>query len=300
MLGIIIINYNTYEKTVDCINSIKNTYDGDYRIYLLDNASPNKSGEILREKYNDDSSIEVICSNDNLGYARGNNLCIRKAVDEGCDYALISNNDIVYKPHAIDKMLYEIKNEEAFLVGPKVMLPNGNVQKTIKTKAPSFIEYFIYETYIRNLFKNSYKAYNVIPDSATDVYWIAGCTFLVDLKLFKTIDYFDDYTFLYFEEYILSEKAKKCDLRIRYCPDAEVLHYHGFSMGGALNIFTRSANWRSEIYFLRKYWHWNKFMCWVIWKIRVLEVAFNARKEADCRKLLDQYKEGKKYLKTSI
>ncbi|SFC61773.1 glycosyltransferase family 2 protein [Butyrivibrio sp. YAB3001] len=299
MLGIIIINYNTYDKTIDCINSIKDTYCGNYRIYLLDNASQNDSAEILSKLYINDKFVELICENKNLGYARGNNLCIKKAVEDGCEYALISNNDIVYKPHAIERLIAEMVEENVFIVGPKVILPNGEIQKTVKLKAPSFIEYIKYETYVRNFFKKSYESNNIIPNSKRDVYWVVGCSFLVNLRQFELINFFDEYTFLYFEEYILSEKAKKNDLRLRYCPDAEVFHYHGFSMGGALNITTRSANWRSEIYFLKNYWHWNRFKCWMIWQIRVLEVMFNARKEENRKELVNKYKEGKKLLITA-
>lgn len=50
MLGIAIINYNTYKKTIECIDSIRKVMGTDYKIYLLDNYSPNNSGTILMQK----------------------------------------------------------------------------------------------------------------------------------------------------------------------------------------------------------------------------------------------------------
>ena len=296
MLGIIIINYNTYEKTIDCITSIKNTYNGDYKIYLLDNASGNESAEILSEKYSEDPLVEVIIEKENHGYARGNNLCLRKAKSDGCNYALISNNDIVYKEGAIKYMLDDIKSTDALLVGPTVIKPSGEIQGTVKYHRPGFIEYMLYETYTRNFFKKSYEKHKKVPEESADVYWIAGCTFLVDMEKFEKIGYFDDYTFLFYEEFILSEKAKKAGYRERFCKEAEVMHYHGISMGGALNIVTRSANWRSESYFIKNYLHWNIVKRWLLWQMRVLEIKFNARKENNRKELVMKYKEGRRFL----
>lgn len=296
MLGIIIINYNTYDKTIDCVSSIKNTYNGEYTIYLLDNASANESAQILNDEYKEDDKIKVIISDENLGYARGNNLCLNMAKDDGCDYVIVSNNDIVYKENAIKNLLEEIKRENVLLVGPKVIKPAGNIQQTIKYKRPSFIEYMMFETYASAFFKRAQKKRNIIPDNAMDVYWIAGCSFIVDVEQFEKIGFFDEYTFLYFEEYILSEKAIINRMRLRYCPKAEVMHYHGYSMGGALNIFTRSANWRSEIYFVKNYWQWNKIKCWILWNMRVLEIRYNARKEANRNELVNTFRKGIQYL----
>lgn len=296
MLGIVIINFNTYEKTIDCVKSIQNTYNDEYKIYLLDNASKNDSCKRLKDEFSEDSRIELIFSEENLGYARGNNLCLKKAKEDGCQYVIISNNDIVYSPNAIANLVNEIKTEKVFLVGPRVVKPTGETQATVKYHRPGFLEYMIYETYTRNFFMKSYEKHEQVPEKSQDVYWIAGCTFIVDLDLFEKIGYFDEYTFLYYEEFILSEKAKKAGYRERYCVDAEVLHYHGASMGGSLNIFTRSANWRSESYFIRNYLHWGIIKRWLLWQMRVLEIKFNARKEDNKKELVNEYKVGRKFL----
>ena len=82
MFAIIIINYNSYEKTIDCINSIRETANVPYKIYLIDNASTNESATVLEKEYKDAADVRLILSDENLGYARGNNLCIKEAVKE--------------------------------------------------------------------------------------------------------------------------------------------------------------------------------------------------------------------------
>lgn len=65
-IAIIIINYNKYEKTIECINTIKKSKFKNYKIYLLDNNSQNDSYNILYEKYKNDNYIEMIYSKENL------------------------------------------------------------------------------------------------------------------------------------------------------------------------------------------------------------------------------------------
>jgi GT2 family glycosyltransferase len=296
MLGIIIINYNSYEKTIDCISSVKNTYKGDYHIYLLDNASTNESQKVLNELFGEDKRITLILSNQNHGYARGNNLCLKMAKDDGCEYAIISNNDIVYKEGAVSLLLETVKQDNVLLVGPKVIKPSGEEQFTIKWSKPGYWEYIKFETYLRNFFKKQDKRRRVLPDKTTEVYWIAGCAFIVNMQLFEQIGFFDDYTFLYFEEYILSEKAKSAGFKLLFCPEAEVLHFHGYSMGGALNVVTRSSNWRSESYFIKNYCKWNYIKRYILWQIRVMEIRFNARKSGKYTEIVRDYKKGRKYL----
>lgn len=70
-VAIIIINYNKYEKTIECIDTIKKSNFKNYKIYLLDNNSQNDSYNILYEKYKNDNYIEMIYSKENLRICKG-------------------------------------------------------------------------------------------------------------------------------------------------------------------------------------------------------------------------------------
>lgn len=62
---------------------------------IVDNASPNKSGMILEKEYAENNNIDIIISNDNLGFAKGNNLGYKLAKKYDPDYIIILNSDIV-------------------------------------------------------------------------------------------------------------------------------------------------------------------------------------------------------------
>ena len=64
-VSIIIVNYNTKQLTMDCINSVfDQTKDVSFEIILVDNASVDGSKELFEK----DSRIKYIYSNQNVGF----------------------------------------------------------------------------------------------------------------------------------------------------------------------------------------------------------------------------------------
>ena len=301
MLGIAIINYNTFEKTIECVESVIRTVKSEYRIYLLDNASQNESFEKLAEQYRNNPVVELIKSDENTGYARGNNICIEKAKADGCEYILISNNDIIFKENAVDILLNEIKQSGAFIVSPAVYGTDGIRQASVKAVKPSFKEYIQFSNYIvgKLMPRKKHLAYlkKMTPKNKAEVYWTAGSCFLADIKQFESIGLFDPYTFLFFEEYIISEKALNNNLKIIYVPEAGVIHCHGASMGGAVNLFTRLASFRSECYMFCNYWIISPSQLKLVRTLRCLEVMWSFFKAKKPKEAFEYIKQTKKVLK---
>lgn len=297
MLGIAIINYNKWKKTVDCIKTIFENAKMDFKIYLLDNASQNQSFAELSKVYADNNKIVLIKSEENLGYARGNNLCIDYAKKDGCDYILISNNDILFENDSINILYKKIQSSNYLLIEPFIKNIDGSTQICVKKERPTFREYMSYSTYLNNFKTKSEKQafYNKMqPKKASDIYWASGACFIADMKKFEDIGYFDPYTFLYFEEYIISEKAVKKGYKLRFEPSAKVIHYHGASTGGSANYTTRLANLESEIYFFTNYWKLTKAQLEKVRIIRCLEVLFTFSKEKKIRDAFRFINESKK------
>ena len=71
----VILHYISITDTIECIESIlKNINYLKYYIIVVDNGSKNNSGNILKEKYKNNSNVKVILNENNLGFARGNNV----------------------------------------------------------------------------------------------------------------------------------------------------------------------------------------------------------------------------------
>jgi GT2 family glycosyltransferase len=290
VLGIIILNYNTYEKTIDCINSILETVKIPYKIYLIDNKSVNNSYDLLIAKYKENKSIKIIQTKSNIGFARGNNLGIQFAESEGCEYLLFSNNDIIYCEDTINILYKTITERKAFLVGPQIVGIDGEVHSTIKYRHPSWLEYIKTETYLSCLLNKSKIA---LPNKLCEVHWITACSILVDAQKFKEIGNFDANTFLYYEEYILSYKAVQKNYVQLYQPLVKAIHYHGASTDKQ-NIFIYLEHLKSEIYYFKYYIKWNRIKLYIIWLIRNAEVLFSFGKVKKWSEIYKFFNEGRK------
>ena len=100
MVSVIIINYNTFQLTCDCISSVlKHTKMVSYEIVLVDNASTERNPALFLEKF---PSIKLVKSEKNLGFAGGNNLGINIATG---DYFFLINNDTEITPLLIDTLV---------------------------------------------------------------------------------------------------------------------------------------------------------------------------------------------------
>ncbi len=285
MIGIAIINYKTFKKTIECINSIRGTIMSEYRIYLLENGSNNESAQILEETYSDADDVEVIISDKNHGYARGNNICINRMLKDGCDIAVISNNDIICSDNAIDMLVEDLRSSEEYIIfGPRIVSPEGVFQNSVKIKRYTNLEYLKKSTYLANFFKNEIIEENKkieMIDTKTEVSWVSGAFFACDLAKMQEIGLFDKNTFLFFEEYILSEKAIKKGYKLGYEPNATVLHYHAVSTGGGVNIISKKYADQSERYYFRMYTNKSKIFMNFLKMIRGLEVIYTFGKRKD-------------------
>ena len=77
----IILHYLAEEETYRSVDSIKNKIDvEEYKIVIVDNGSPDQSGERLQRKYSNESKIDVILTGKNLGFAKGNNVGFKYAI----------------------------------------------------------------------------------------------------------------------------------------------------------------------------------------------------------------------------
>ena len=289
MIGIAIINYNSYKKTIECIESIRDTTNIPFKIYLLDNASSNESQDVLAQEYKNSNDVEVINSKENLGYAKGNNICIERMKEDQCQYGVISNNDIVCTDGCIETLINDLKVKSNYLlVGPKIESPDGNYQKTIILREYTKIEYLRKNTYLANLHKRAIKKEQKIVesiDSFTNVQWVSGAFFAFSIDNMTKIGKFDPNTFLYFEESILSKKARENNLLLGYEPTALVKHYHSYSSGGWNNVKTKIAADKSEKYYFVQYTDSGKPYLYLLALIRKMEAYYTYRKKKDWDKI---------------
>src|SRR3989344_5648150 len=104
---LIIRNWNRFGDTFECLKSIDNLDDNDFRlqVVVVDNASSDGSLEKLQRLVFEKIKLEFVVNKDNLGFAAGNNRGIEYALHNGADYIVILNNDTIVDKDLIASLL---------------------------------------------------------------------------------------------------------------------------------------------------------------------------------------------------
>lgn len=261
MVGIVILVFNSWNVTEECLNSlfVTNTYTN-FHIYLVDNNSstgPSKKLESLVKSHS--SQITSITLDVNRGYNAGNNVGIKAALSDKCNYILISNNDVYYQKTSIFELVKFLEeNPQVGIVGPKILLPNQKVQDinmVIGTTLKGKYLYLLRKTPLKFLSNNYVDRFSkTITDETKPfrVSSVSGACFMMSRECAVEVTPFDEYPFLYEEEVILGTITYKKRFLTVYNTESVVVHEHGASTGG-LTGFAFTEFVRSEMYFCRKY-----------------------------------------------
>lgn len=276
MLGIVMLNYNCWDLSINCIESIKKTTHIDYKIYFVDNASTVKPSEKFNEFIASCDKIKFIKNKLNRGYAAGNNIGYKVALEDGCQEILITNNDVIFSDKCLDKLLDALHNNSHIgIIGPKVYTPNGTLQEinmgckmTLKGK----YLYIIRKTPLKRIsakFVRNFHAYDKDKSKPFEVYGVSGCCFMISSECAKKLYSLDENTFLYEEENIISHKVEKLGKKVIYYSPASIVHMGGESTK-KLSTFSYSCQVESEIYYCRKYLNSNRFLLFPFVVIRTI------------------------------
>ena len=106
-VGIILLNWNGYKDTYDCLKSLESLSYPHFKVFVVDNCSSDNSyQQLLQDQVKGDFhlSIEIIQSGGNLGFAGGNNIGIQAAYQSGLDYIWLLNNDTVVDPRGFNHL----------------------------------------------------------------------------------------------------------------------------------------------------------------------------------------------------
>ena len=262
---IIILNYGTYEMTINLIKQLQNNlaYDS-YSIMVVDNCSPNKSAEVLESKSKEMDFI-FYANKVNAGYAAGNNIGIRYGIKHGYCFSWILNNDIELREKNVLSHMVEIaeKNDKIGCIGPKIYTLDGSICAPY-CRRPTFWSMtggIVSEKKYRHKFINKSGA----------VYRAYGCCMLLKNKAMADINCMDERTFLYGEEDILAERLLAKGYISYYDADVSITHKESFSMRYASinhkKLQIRETSKSMELY-LREYRRFPRITRWICKNVR--------------------------------
>lgn len=230
------------------------------RAYIVDNASPGDDAARLAAFSADEPLIAFIASSENGGFAKGNNLALRRALGETppLDYILLLNPDAYLRSGALAALVgFLDANPKAGLAGARLEAESG---------APhvSAFRYFSalgeFEGGARTGVISAVLArWRIAPpqrDAIIEADWLCGAAILIRREVFETAGLFDENYFLYYEETDLMLAARRAGWRAWYVPAARAVHHEGGSTGlskGDDEARETPAYWyQSRTYYYRK------------------------------------------------
>lgn len=232
LISVIIVNYNTFSITCDCIESIvRLTHKAQYEIILVDNASPNDNPDDFLLKF---PSVKLIKSQENGGFAKGNNLGIAAASG---DIILLLNSDTILTEDSISMAAYQLQQlPDVAALSVRLVYPDGKLQHTarkfrsIKNEVLDLLRPVLllipYKKRAALMLNQYFKGdYNTYAD------WVSGAFIMFRKELLEKLpgNKLDERFFMYGEDQLWCYQFHELGYESYYFAGTTVIHIHNAS-----------------------------------------------------------------------
>lgn len=264
-IGIVLLNYKNYEDTIECIESILLQTYCYYSIIVVDNCSKNGSVEQIKKYASEKKQIYILENDENLGFAKGNNVGIKYAKDKlKCDFVFVLNSDTILNDRdTLKKLLDKYKeSNDVAIINPMCCNKEGEVQIPYLICKSSIIKYsvniglYLMGVWIKMIFnlKSTFRKSrgneDIINDLENNKYVIQGCAYILTPEFFKYYNQLYPNTFLYCEEMALCIYIDKVKLKTIVDTSVIIMHKEG---GSSMEILKdkkkRRVKYQIESYF---------------------------------------------------
>lgn len=240
---VIILNYNGLDTIYECLNSVFKSNYNNFEVVVVDNDSTDGSFEMAKQNF---ARAHFIKNSSNAGFAQGNNVGIRFALEKFADMIFLLNNDALIETETLTNLVVAAsKNKSAGILSPlifkkdnsSIWFAGGKIDwKKMRT-----------EHVQNNIFSHPYKSE-----------YISGCAMLIKKDVFKKIGLFEEKYFLYYEDADFSLRAAKNNFDLLIVPQAKAWHYENsehknhyktyWLVLSGLIFFLTHANWKQKIW----------------------------------------------------
>ncbi len=240
---IILVNWNRFDDTAECIGSLRRLAYANFRIVVIDNGSSDDSALKLQKQYQDILLIQVAS---NLGFAAGSNLGIRQAIKQDAELVWLLNNDTVVEPQTLTEMVLVAKGCDIGIVGSKIFYFN----RPEKVWAMGGV-FNVNTGDARHI-----QAEHDSPQNCSEKLYIPGCSMLISRRCLDNTGYLDESYFHLGEDVDYCMRADQKGFLLAVARNARVWHKVSSSMTG----FSPRYNYyeqRNRLLLIKRY-HFNK------------------------------------------
>jgi GT2 family glycosyltransferase len=229
-LSVIIVNYNVRQFLENALASIERALDGiDGEIFVVDNASADGSPDMVKAKF---PRVCLIERSDNAGFARANNIALRRAQGE---FLLLINPDTVVQEDTFRVMLKFFREvPDAGVAGCRILNPDGSFQLPCRRSFPTPWVAFTKIFGLAALFPKSrlFGRYNLTylnEDETYPVDAVSGSFMMVRREAYEKVGGLDESFFMYGEDLDWCYRIGSAGFKVYYVHQTKIIHFKGES-----------------------------------------------------------------------
>jgi hypothetical protein len=195
-------------------------------IVVIDNASADGSAEMIEARF---PHVKLIRSNENLGFAKGNNVAIRQCQGR---YIALVNPDVIVLPGCLDALAdFLDENPKVGNVGPRVFNPDMTQQSTCR-RFPTLWNNFCSATALASKFKGSRffageHMFFFPHDRTLAVDVLVGCFSMIRREAFDAVGLLDEDLFMYGDDVDWCRRCWNAGWEVVFFPGARAIHDRG-------------------------------------------------------------------------
>jgi len=213
-VAIIVLNWNNPSDTLAGLESLTRLDYSEYTILVVDNGSTDDSVAQISACF---PGIEILQTGVNLGYAEGNNVGIRHALEQNAEYVMLLNNDVVVAPDTLSKLVGVAGQEPlAGFLGPKVY---HREEPQCLQSAGILLD---------RRYNSQHRGQDQVDvgqfESVKEVDAVSGCAMLTSRHVLERVGLLDSQFFIYHEEIDWCLRARAAGFKNLYVPTAKVWH----------------------------------------------------------------------------
>ena len=215
-VAIIIINWNCFDYTHECLVSLEKLDYAAAEVILVDNASTDDSLLKLKREH---PNLHFVQNDENLGFTGGNNSGIKYALEKGFEYLLLLNNDTIVQPDFLSVLIQSIDNKAEFAAAqPKIFY---NHDRNMLWHAGGIYFGIFSRPWVVGYRRKDKARYN----KQKEVDWITGCAFLVKSNVVREIGATSE-LFFYgcYDDVEWSLRMRDAGYKLLYCPQSVIYH----------------------------------------------------------------------------
>jgi GT2 family glycosyltransferase len=214
---IIVLCHNRVDVTLACLQSLRKMQYANATILLIDNASHDDTAALVGLHYPEALVLET---GENYGFAAGNNIGLRYAIEHGYDYALLLNNDTEVMPDFLSGLVAAAEADPSIgVAGPTIYYYDR--PDTVWTTG-GIIDWQRGDAHMRDLNRRGLRW--PIQAAPSDVDFVSGCAMLCKRDVLERAGLLDERFFLYFEETEWCVRVLRAGYRIVHVPAAQIYH----------------------------------------------------------------------------